>query len=467
MKINSPLITVYITNFNYGKFLNTCIKSVLNQSFKNFELIIIDDGSTDNSLDVLKKFKKRQNIRFIFQKNKGLIKTNNIAIRASKAKFVLRLDADDYLDPNALLVLFNEINKSEDTALVYADFFLINEKNAIIKHERRLSYKNEVKNFSNPAHGACSLIRKRCLEEVNLYDEKFDRQDGIDIWYKFIKKYKIRKVSLPLFFYRQHQKNLTLNSRKLFQTRNKILDKFSRKQDFNSKKIKKVACVIPVRGKVYTTNCMSMEKLKNKPLLFWTIEDAIKSKKIDKIIVTTSDLEIIKKLKKRFKNKIFYHKRSNRYSMENTNFTEAVISAINYIYKKNKPNYLLVLGFENPFRRFFYIDTAINSLVLHNSDKVISVNKDISSNFYKYKRNNLININNNKLNELKLEKEDIFEEKGGITVYNYSSFLTNFQGNDLKKINYIIMDRKSSYTINDHLDLEIANKVISKIKDQK
>ena len=59
MKLNYPLITVYITNFNYGKFLNTCIKSVLSQSFKDFELIIIDDGSTDNSLNILKKFKKK------------------------------------------------------------------------------------------------------------------------------------------------------------------------------------------------------------------------------------------------------------------------------------------------------------------------------------------------------------------------------------------------------------------------
>ena len=467
MKLNYPLITVYITNFNYGKFLNTCIKSVLSQSFKDFELIIIDDGSTDNSLNILKKFKKNQNIRFIFQKNKGLIKTNNIAIRASKGKFILRLDADDYLDPNALLVLSNEINKSEDTALVYSDFFLINEKNAIIKHERRLSYKNEIKNFNNPAHGACSLIRKRCLEEVNLYDEKFDRQDGIDIWYKFINKYKIRKVSLPLFYYRQHQKNLTLNSRKLFQTRDKILDKFSQNKNINTQKNKKVACVIPVRGKVYTTNCMSMEKLKNKPLLFWTIEDALKSKKIDKIIVTTSDVNILKKLKKKFKSKIFYHKRSNKYSMENTNFSDAVISAINFKYKKNKPNYLLVLGFENPFRRFFYIDTAINSLVLHNADKVISVNKDINSNYYKYRGNNLVNINNNKLNELKLEKEDIFEEKGGISVYNYLSFLKSLQGNKLKKISYIVMDRKSSFIVSDHLDLEVANKIISRIKDQK
>ena len=59
MVLKNPSITVYITNFNYGKFLNNCIKSVLNQNFKNFELIIIDDGSTDNSLKILKKFKKK------------------------------------------------------------------------------------------------------------------------------------------------------------------------------------------------------------------------------------------------------------------------------------------------------------------------------------------------------------------------------------------------------------------------
>jgi len=466
MVLKNPSITVYITNFNYGKFLNNCIKSVLNQNFKNFELIIIDDGSTDNSLKILKKFKKKQNIRFIFQKNKGLIKTNNIAIRASKGDFILRLDADDYLDPNALLVLFNEINKSEDTALVYSDFFLINEKNKIMKHERRLDFKNEIKNFNNVAHGACSLIRKRYLDEVNLYDEKFDRQDGVDIWYKFFNKYKIRKVSLPLFYYRQHLSNLTLNSQKLYETRNQILDKFSKIEEMQKEKSNKIACVIPVRGKVYTSNCMSMEKLSKKPILFWTIDETLKSKKIDKIIVTTSDLNIINQLKKRYKNKIFYHKRSNKYSMENTNFTDAIISALNLKYKSNKPDYLLVLGFENPFRKSFYIDTAISSLLLHKADKVISVNKEINSNYYKYKGNNLVNINNNKFDELKLEKEDIFEEKGGITLYNYSSFLKNNNGHKFKKVNYIVMDKKASFAINDYLELEIANKVITKIKNK-
>ena len=90
-------VTVYIPNYNYDKFLDDSIKSVLNQSFKNFELIIIDDGSIDNSKKILKKYIFHKKIRIINQKNKGLVKCCNTAIRASNGKFVLRLDADDYL----------------------------------------------------------------------------------------------------------------------------------------------------------------------------------------------------------------------------------------------------------------------------------------------------------------------------------------------------------------------------------
>ena len=68
----SPEITVYITNFNYGRYIKKSIQSVLNQTFKNYELLILDDGSTDNSIQIIKSFSKKKNIRFIFQKNNQL-----------------------------------------------------------------------------------------------------------------------------------------------------------------------------------------------------------------------------------------------------------------------------------------------------------------------------------------------------------------------------------------------------------
>ena len=96
------LITIYITNHNYGKYIKQSIESVLNQTYKNFELIIIDDGSTDNSKNVIEKYTNNKKVKIIYQNNKGLTVSNNIAIKISQGKYITRLDADDWLDPNFL-----------------------------------------------------------------------------------------------------------------------------------------------------------------------------------------------------------------------------------------------------------------------------------------------------------------------------------------------------------------------------
>ena len=99
---HSPLVTVYITNHNYGRYIEQAIQSVLRQTQRDFELIIIDDGSTDNSREVIERYAEHRQVVTIFQQNKGLNVTNNIALRAARGKYVMRLDADDYLDDHAL-----------------------------------------------------------------------------------------------------------------------------------------------------------------------------------------------------------------------------------------------------------------------------------------------------------------------------------------------------------------------------
>ncbi|MEM6724140.1 MAG: glycosyltransferase family A protein, partial [Bacteroidota bacterium] len=100
--MSSPLLTVYITNYNYEAYIKQAIESVLNQSFQNFELLIIDDGSTDNSRDIIESYKDHEQITIIYQQNKGLNVTNNIALRLAHGKYIMRLDADDYLTADAL-----------------------------------------------------------------------------------------------------------------------------------------------------------------------------------------------------------------------------------------------------------------------------------------------------------------------------------------------------------------------------
>ena len=188
--------------------LDQSIQSVLAQSYKNYELIIVDDGSTDNSKKIIEKYRKLKSVRIFFQKNSGLIKSANFAIRASRGNFVIILDADDYLDRNALLVLLNEIKKSKNCALVYPDYYLVNQQGEISSMIQNIDIK-KFPTLKSPPNGACCLIRKECIEEVGLYDQAFDRQDGIDLFYKIISKYDLANVNLPLFYYRQHSSNLT------------------------------------------------------------------------------------------------------------------------------------------------------------------------------------------------------------------------------------------------------------------
>ena len=102
-KNNSPLVSVILTNYNNEKYLAKAINSVITQTYINWELIIIDDSSSDNSLNIINKFKKENNITIlILKKNKGVSFCRNLGMRLSKGKYVAFLDSDDFWTNNKL-----------------------------------------------------------------------------------------------------------------------------------------------------------------------------------------------------------------------------------------------------------------------------------------------------------------------------------------------------------------------------
>ena len=293
MKKINPLITVYITNYNYGKFIKKAINSVLNQTFKNFELIIIDDGSKDKSTNIIKKFQNKKKIKVIFQKNKGLIVSNNLALRLSKAKYIIRLDSDDWLDPHALEIMSNILERNKKISLVFPDYYEVDKNGNIIRQVRRHDFK-KVKLLDQPAHGACTMIRKENLLDIGGYDEEFSCQDGYYLWLKFIKKYVVRNVNLPLFYYRQHQNSLTKNKKEILLNRSKIITKLQKKENK-----KKVVAILPIRGLKLNPDSLVLKKFESKPLVFYTIDSILSSKLVYKLIITSPDHKLLNIIKKK------------------------------------------------------------------------------------------------------------------------------------------------------------------------
>ncbi|MBK8982291.1 MAG: glycosyltransferase family 2 protein [Ignavibacteria bacterium] len=207
-------VSVIITCHNYARYLSRAIRSALNQSLdrKEYEIIVVDDGSTDETRKVMKTYGK--NIRpVLLDTNIGLAAARNEGIKAALGRFVVNLDADDYIDENLLLMetIFMNLNSSWDA--VSCDYFLVDENE---KHIERISGRDK------PI--ACGVMfRTDLLFEIGLYDEKFKMREEEDLRLRFEKNHKIHNIELPLYRYRKHNDNMTNNSRGMNKYK-KVLD---------------------------------------------------------------------------------------------------------------------------------------------------------------------------------------------------------------------------------------------------
>ena len=233
--IKGPLVTVYITNYNYGKYIEKSINSVINQTYKNIEIIIIDDCSNDNSRKIFNKFLNIQNIKFIFNSKKiGLVKSANKAIKRSKGTYFIRLDADDMFKKSAIEKLIEIIKNNKKISMLFPNFHFFFEKTKKTKEFKYMN-KNKYSLTDFPAHGACSMIKKSSFEKIGGYSELFDRQDGFYIWTAFLtRNYIIKHLNKSLFYYRIHGKNLSKNFIKILNERNKIISHFLKKNINNT-----------------------------------------------------------------------------------------------------------------------------------------------------------------------------------------------------------------------------------------
>ena len=284
--MNNPRITVYLPSHNYGRFLGEAIESVLRQTVDDWELIVIDDGSTDETKQVMNIYNGHPQISLHRKEGIGLTAICNFALAQARGKYVIRLDGDDVFDENILLILGNLLDRDPNLALAFPDYYLVDQFGEVFLQERRQRHYSNNHTFDMPPNGACTLVRKTVLQEIGGYREDLGAQDGFDLWSKVISRFNCTNVNLPLFYYRRHGTNLTTDSQRIVNARRQI-----KKDAVGGRltELRPVIAVIPCRRNFDFTTDVWKEKVGEKSLLERDIEVCQSSDMFDHIVVTSDN----------------------------------------------------------------------------------------------------------------------------------------------------------------------------------
>jgi glycosyltransferase involved in cell wall biosynthesis len=204
-------VSVIIHTYNNEKFIAETVESVLNQTYKDYEIIVVDDGSVDGTRDALLPY--MQEIRYHYKENGGIASAKNAGISLSQAEFIAFLDHDDLWVPDKLKLQMESFNENPQVGLVYAKYTSFRDgKELRTKPEKGYSgwiFKELLaKSF---VQTSTVVVKRECLNAVGPYDESFSLGDEYDMFLRIAKKFQCGFIDKGLTRYRVHDTNASNN----------------------------------------------------------------------------------------------------------------------------------------------------------------------------------------------------------------------------------------------------------------
>lgn len=208
-----PEVSVIIPTYNYGTFVIQAVQSVLNQTFSDLEVIVVDDGSTDDTVERIHSITDPR-LHYIYQRNSGLPASRNTGIRSAKGKYIAFLDADDCWMPNKLEIQLPILQEDESIGLVYGSYYVIDTEGKIIALRRASELpRNALPRLimGNLVSGSAttSIIRRECVDRVGLFKEDLISCEDWDMWLRIAEVYNFGYVKEPVAMIRLHDRNMT------------------------------------------------------------------------------------------------------------------------------------------------------------------------------------------------------------------------------------------------------------------
>lgn len=221
---NETLVSVIIPCYNHGRFLSKAIESVLTQTYSNFEIIVIDDGSTDNTKEIVQNYKE---VKYVYQINQGLSASRNTGIDQSTGEYLVFLDADDWLLTDALMTNLNILRASPQLAFVSGGFRFFFARDQTTR---------QVTSIVNSDH-YCHLLQKNYIAMIAAvmfqrwvfdslrYDTTLKVCEDYDLYLKITRKHPVAHHTELISVYCIHDSNMSKGSATMLATALLILDK--------------------------------------------------------------------------------------------------------------------------------------------------------------------------------------------------------------------------------------------------
>jgi glycosyltransferase involved in cell wall biosynthesis len=246
-------VTVIIPTYNYGHFLGEAIQSVLDQTFKDFELIVVDDGSTDNTREVVEKFNDTR-IRYIYKDHIGVSAAQNAALRAARGEYITGLSADDLYLPQNLEIKVKLLDSRLDVDLVYSNAYIFNNRTGAtigklwrypkglhLRFDPERAARQPLKELLYRGFFImlqATMMRRQVFDEVGNFDESLLTHEDWDLIIRVVQRFPIELIDVPLLKLRRHDTNLSKDEEKMYQGAVAAINKAMHSGSFSIEELK-------------------------------------------------------------------------------------------------------------------------------------------------------------------------------------------------------------------------------------
>lgn len=257
-------VSIIIPTFNCGQYITTAIESALKQTYQDSEIIVVDDGSTDNTREILREYLKKDLIRYIYQENKGVAEARNIGVLAAEGEYIAYVDADDELDERMIAKCLQSI-ENDNTEWCVTDILRIESNEKGIKKEifkTELPKKLEHGILEHDFSRRSPFFRKKTLVDIGLYDKTLLTREDWDMNIRLIREgIRFSYVPEPIYIYKIRKSGLMKSAKKKsYDSTLRLLKKHHKNlADEGSKDIAKIYAQHLWRlGKAYLTDVQAL-----------------------------------------------------------------------------------------------------------------------------------------------------------------------------------------------------------------